>query len=703
MALIGKIRSHMWIVFVIIALALASFVLMDAQGPGGGVVNNTTLGVVNGRKIDYREFDQTERVLFTNSSQNPLMRRAGLWDYFVTKTLVEGESSEIGLNVGKNELTELQFGQNISPIIFQNFRNPQTGQIDFEQLQQIRQAIDNNTLPPATRQYWAEQEKQVITTQLQTKLNTLVQKGIYTPGWFAEEAFKNEKGTIDIEVVKIPFDDIPALDITLTDSDFNAYMNKRKSEYERKEEARVVEYVAIDVFPNAIDTATWREEIEELISEFRSTENDSLFAATNKGVLQNYYAKAEEIQEIIRGVVPSMKIGGIYGPYISQRNFQAVKLVDRKLIPDSVSASHILIRAEQGNITQSDNAHSIIDSLMDDYNNGADFAEMAREMSEDLTNKADGGDLGYFVQGIMVPSFNEVCFISGRTGRVYKVITQFGIHLLKINNRVFNSRNPKYKLGYVNVPVIPTKETQDAHYENMVDLVGSYSYLDGLRQKTEETANIEIATSNNLGENDYSIDLLGPGNTTRDIVKFAYNQNTEVSDLSPEIFTYTDPALYYNTKYVITGLSKILKPGMPDVDDVRDDIEFAVLNQKKAERYLTTLQGKSFDQIASDTGIEIDTVLNASLNSVFVAGIGNEPLVMGTAYKLADGESCDPLVGESGVFIVRKISSKNPSEATGLVSVKSRISNQDKGAKNFKLMEAIREKAKIKDNRSIFF
>ncbi|MEE9374430.1 MAG: peptidylprolyl isomerase [Saprospiraceae bacterium] len=704
MAFIGKIRSNMWIVFVIIALATLSFIMMDAQGPGGGAVSDTTLGVVNGKKIDYKEFDMTERVLFNNSAQEPLMRRAGLWDYFINKAIVEDEAEEIGMSVSKNELMELQFGQSLSPIIFQNYRTA-TGQVDIAQLTQIKNAIQTNSadITPDFRRYWAEQEKQIISTQLQTKLNTLMQKGLYTPTWMAEETYKVQNTTLDIEVIKIPFDDIDGSGISVTDADLNAYIKAHSKEYERKDEERVIQYVTMDVVPNKLDSMHWRAEMGKLITNFKTTNNDSLFAFANNGNYQNYYLKSEEMQEQIRSVAASMKIGEIYGPYLSLRNLQAVKLLDRRIVPDSVRASHILINVTAGNITQLNRANELIDSLQGAINKGSSFSDLASRFSDDTSNKINGGDLGTFTQGTRLPAFNDICFIKGRKGGVYKVVTQFGVHLLKVNDRIFNNRSSKYKMAYINIPIIPTKETQDALYTNMVDLVSEYSYLDGLTEKVNSIANLKIEESNSFKVNDYTLDLLGAGNVTRDIIKFAFSGDTEVGDLSHDVYTYTDDQLYYNRRYVAAGLGKVLEPGLASAQDVRDIIEATVMNTKKAKAYVSNLSGKSFAAIASDSEIEIDTILNASLNSVFVAGLGNEPKVMGAATQLAIGSTSAPIVGNSGVFVIRKIKDGAAGEPTGLVGLKSSLSSQAKAAKDFKLINALREKSTIKDNRSTFY
>ena len=142
---------------------------------------------------------------------------------------------------------------------------------------------------------------------------------------------------------------------------------------------------------------------------------------------------------------------------------------------------------------------------------------------------------------------------------------------------------------------------------------------------------------------------------------------------------------------------------MAKADDVRADIEAAVMNNKKAKAYISGLSGNGFDVIATNANIEIDTILNASLNSVFVAGLGNEPKVMGAASQLAAGSTSSPILGNSGVFVVRKIKNSDAGEPSGLVGLKSSLSSQAKAAKDFKLINALREKSTIKDNRATFY
>jgi peptidyl-prolyl cis-trans isomerase C len=91
---------------------------------------------------------------------------------------------------------------------------------------------------------------------------------------------------------------------------------------------------------------------------------------------------------------------------------------------EEVHARHILVKTE-------DEAKAVIKALGE----GKDFAELAKEKSTD-PNKSDGGDLGYFHKGQMVPEFEAAAFAMNK-GDVSKVPvkTQFGYHVIKVEDK----------------------------------------------------------------------------------------------------------------------------------------------------------------------------------------------------------------------------------------------------------------------------
>jgi len=88
-----------------------------------------------------------------------------------------------------------------------------------------------------------------------------------------------------------------------------------------------------------------------------------------------------------------------------------------------VRARHILVKTEE-------EAKAILEELK----KGADFAELAKAKSED-SSKTDGGDLGYFTQDQMVPEFATVAFKLEKGQLSEPVKTQFGWHIIKVEDK----------------------------------------------------------------------------------------------------------------------------------------------------------------------------------------------------------------------------------------------------------------------------
>jgi peptidyl-prolyl cis-trans isomerase C len=102
---------------------------------------------------------------------------------------------------------------------------------------------------------------------------------------------------------------------------------------------------------------------------------------------------------------------------------------------ESVSAKHILInaRAEDDEATRAA-ARAKADELRQQLLEGADFSELAMAES-DCPSSAEGGDLGSFGRGRMVPEFEEAAF-NQEIGAIGDVVeTQFGYHIIQVADR----------------------------------------------------------------------------------------------------------------------------------------------------------------------------------------------------------------------------------------------------------------------------
>jgi len=100
-----------------------------------------------------------------------------------------------------------------------------------------------------------------------------------------------------------------------------------------------------------------------------------------------------------------------------------------------VHARHILIRAAAGDEKASAAAKAKIEAIIVRLKKGEDFEKVAKELTEDPSGKANGGDLGYFTKEQMVPEFSEVAFKLDKGQISEPVKTQFGWHVIKVEDK----------------------------------------------------------------------------------------------------------------------------------------------------------------------------------------------------------------------------------------------------------------------------
>jgi len=108
---------------------------------------------------------------------------------------------------------------------------------------------------------------------------------------------------------------------------------------------------------------------------------------------------------------------------------------------EQVTARHILIAfegspaAREGHTRTEDEAKALAEKLRADILAGADFAELAKTESDDTFSGENGGDLGSFGHGQMVPEFENAVF-NGKVGEVGELVrTQFGYHIIQVTDR----------------------------------------------------------------------------------------------------------------------------------------------------------------------------------------------------------------------------------------------------------------------------
>ncbi len=702
MALIGKIRNNSWIIIVMLALGLGGFIVMDMVSAGaksGG--NQFTIGEVNGEKLDWNEFQRTERILYPNATGDTYGQRNYIWDYMVEEQLLKAEGEALGLNVGEDEMEELQFGTKLSPIIQRNFQDPNTGQMDRASLDQIRTNLGTGNLQPQLEEFWSFQREEIVKDRLQTKLSTLIKKTIYTPTWMAQQLQSEQGSSMDFEYVLVPLDYINDADVQLTDDDYKTWMKQNSGLIVMKEELRHVDFVVFNVVPTSADSAIIRETITENIEAFKVTENDSQFVENNYGIIDQQYFKKDDLPGFIADSIFSMALGKVYGPYIDGDAYRGVKVLDKKIIPDSVESRHILIRASTP--AEALAATSKLDSVKTVIEAGImPFDSMAMRVSQDGSGPT-GGDLGWSGSGRMVKPFNDLLFYTAEPGELNIITSQFGVHLVEVTGRKYIDNEVGVKLAYLDAPIVPSEATQAEIYDDALEFSGQNRTLEALKAELANKPELSLESAQGLNANGYQFSTLGSGGTSRDIIRWAFEPGVKAGMVSPDVYVYDEPTLFYNARYVVPAVRTIIKAGVLSLADVKVSFKNQVVAKKKGEMLAAQITSQDLNAVASKYGVEVDTFNNVNFNMSYLQGLGSENNLIGKVTSLTEGQVAGPIIGVSGVYVVKVLSRSIASLSTDIAAFRGQLTATSRNNVDSRLIEAIKGNAEIEDLRYNFY
>src|SRR5207253_7421305 len=111
-----------------------------------------------------------------------------------------------------------------------------------------------------------------------TKYNNLIRLSNYVTTVEAKRALEEQNNKVNIKYLLVPFSSINDSSIKVTDDQLKAYFDKNKDKY-KVEEGRSVEYVTVPVSPSKEDSLATKEEFDQVVKQFATVDNDSLFVS----------------------------------------------------------------------------------------------------------------------------------------------------------------------------------------------------------------------------------------------------------------------------------------------------------------------------------------------------------------------------------------------------------------------------------------
>ncbi len=702
MALINKIREKSGWAVGFVALGLGLFMVGgDILGPNSAILgkNKTDVGEIAGELIDRNRYqDQIEEIKYNytiNYGRNPsesemFSIRQQAWEYLIVKIAFQKEYDALGLTITDDEKWDMVQGDNVVYDIKKAFTDPQTGQFQRDRLiaylKQVKQ------LPPAQQASWYLFEKSLRPSRLRMKFDNLLVKTTYATEAEAKKQYLEDNSVAEIKYLYIPYYSVPDSTVSVSDSELQDYLDEHQTEYQI-EESRNFSYVSIPIVPSSEDTAFFQQEMELLKNDFKATTEDSIFARNNSDG-DVFYSRMtiDMLPDMLKANYSNLSKGDVRGPYFRNGMFTLYKITDiAEDTAGAVRASHILIKWKDPSDEEKAKAKAKAQRLLNKLRNGADFEELARENSEDGTAQ-NGGDLGWFSKGKMVKPFEEAVFGAKKKGLINRVIeSQFGYHIIKVTEPV--NKNVYY-VAIIEREITPSDVTQNKAFRKADYFASSSKNYDDFIANAERDS-LPVFNAEKVGKNDRRFNDIG---NARSVIQWAYN-DAEIGNVS-DVKELDD-------RYVVAVLTKITEKGPASLEDVRDQIELKVRNDKKGDVIISKLSEMegTLDEVSETYGTDAKVYSSSDLKftSNSLPAVGFAPLAIGTAFGLEAGTSSKPVKEESGIVVINVVNFTQAPEIADYSPYKSQLEQRMSSTASYRAAEAIKEFADIKDMRYRFF
>ena len=702
MGIMGFLRERMGkILAFFIGFALLAFIIGEVARSGGSFFRDdrNKLGEVGGEKVEYDKFqklfDQNSQQFKQQSQQANLTPQftayiqENTWNNMISQMILTKEVEKLGLVVGDDEVNSMVNGTNPDPQIVQAFGNPQTGKVDVAKFNQFKQNLQASKADDPVRAQWDAFIDGLGKNKLNEKYQAIVTNGLYINSLEAKEDYTAKNKLANFKYVTLDYASVPDNKVTITDADYQAYYDEHKNQFKAPQETRTFDYVSFNASPSKADSAATKTQAEKIAADFKASTNDSLFVQINSEtkVPLAYLHKGKGLDPKLDSVMFTASNGFMVGPYLSNGSYKIAKLVDSRVEPDSIKARHILIDPTGMGL---DKAKAKADSIKKLVDGGKSFAEISAQYATGKVPTMKAEDLGTFGRGRMVPEFDNAVF-NFKKGDVKVVLSQFGVHIVQVEDTKGSSK--VVKVALVDVPLKASSTTQTEVYSKAQRFLGNLTKENFAAEAKKEG----LATKTAADINGVAGSIPGV-ESARDIVKWAFT--AEKGDFSDKVYIT-------GNQYIVAHLVSIKPQGQLSLDDVKKQIEPMVKNKVKGKLLSDKLQAAlngstTIDQVAQKANVKVNPIQNIVFANPIIPGSSAEYKVIGTVFGSKPNKLSKPIEGQQGVFVFTLDSFVNPAAATNTVREKEQLGQALLQRSRSLIFDALKDKANVKDYRAKF-
>ena len=674
MAALNTLRTKgTWIMTGAIAFALLAFLLSD-----GNFLNqnpNTSVGSINGNDVSLKTFSENiDDLTFFNSfisgdnnlsSEDVAQIEIQAWQRLVMQDIFDNSTKNLGLEIGNDELVDMAYGKYISPILLSFFGN-ELGQLDKQAFTGFLGGIEYDPSGNGIR-FWNMTEEQMVAEREMSKFTTLVRNGQYVTDFEIESGIEASKFSYDMQYVT----NVANLDynVEVSDAKLKKYYESNLSSF-KADRFREIEYVVFNATPSTDDYTDAKVEFNEMLDEFKITDNLSQFIGLNsEEKFDNRYYSKNNINPTFFEFAFGEKQDPLYISDMTANSYIAARVSDKRVMPDSVTLRVVAVPVSLNtdslvNVIKAGGFDKVVE------NNGLGGAERAVEQVLSMSDMQD--DILFDVKkgDVKVLPANE-----GVVGLAYIVKVGKKQEMVQLAKLVYN--------------VTPSNRTEQDNYA-AANVFADKVYA---AQNDFEKIVSEDAMSKRVARLIPSDREVNSVKDTKELIRWAFNATK--GDVSNVMTSGSSNYIVY--------LKESFDGGQVSFEAVKDDVKNSyLLNEFTVNGKSEMAKFASLEDAAKELNTDVKVVEGVTFASFMIPGLGMSPELLGAMIVTANDKLSSPVTisGTAGLF---KVIAKKPANERTSAIEKTMIQSLNAANLDNRFLMSLMSASNVVDNRVIYF
>src|SRR5690606_34612184 len=200
--------------------------------------------------------------------------------------------------------------------------------------------------------------------------------------------------------------------------------------------------------------------------------------------------------------------------------------------------------------------------------------------------------------------------------------------------------------------------------------------------------NYIVRPVNGIQELDDNIPGIG---SQRPVVRWAFTKEAKIGDVK----RFSVP-----NGYAIVQLVAKRDAGLMLADDASATVSPIIRKEKKADIIKNRVKATTVDAVATAENTTVKAASDINMKNPTISGAGREPLVVGAAFGLEEGQTSKLIAGDFGVYMVQVTKAEPAAKLDNYQAPANRVEQQRASIVSSKLYEALKSAADIEDNRA---